>query len=282
MSKSSIVDFIGVGSGKCGSTWFFENVIQHPEIYDGNPKEINYFSDLFTQHSPKWYDNQFKGCTDDSLLKGEFSVTYMYHPESAIRIKENCPDAKIIAIVRDPIYRTFSDYLHAQRKGDIAPSLPFSEYIKDEKKLEFGCYTQYLKQFFDNFPADQIKVIVLEDFNENYGKGFREVFEFLGLKDVDFIPPGVEERRNQARSYRFIKLENLLVQTYRMLAKAGFTRLTETVKRSGIPELFRKFNTSKKPLPEIDDASKDMLKQYFATEKKFVSELTGSSLSAWQ
>ena len=98
--------------------------------------------------------------------------------------KENCPDAKIIAIVRDPIYRTFSDYLHAQRKGDISPTFPFAEYIKDEKKLEFGCYTQYLKQFFDNFPAEQIKVIVLEDFNENYEKGFREVFEFLGLKNV--------------------------------------------------------------------------------------------------
>ena len=233
MSKSSIVDFIGVGSGKCGSTWFFENVIQHPEIYDGNPKEINYFSDLFNQHSPEWYASQFKGCTDDSLLKGEFSVTYMYHPEAAKRIKENCPDAKIIAIVRDPIYRTFSDYLHAQRKGDIAPTVPFSDYIKDEKKLEFGCYTQY-------------------------------VFEFLGLKDVNFVPPGVEERRNQARSYRFIKLENLLVQTYRMLAKAGYTRLTETVKRSGIPELFRKFNTSKKPLPQIDDASKETIKQYLA------------------
>ena len=43
------VDFIGVGSGKCGSTWLYENVIQHPEVFDGNPKEIHYFGDLYEQ-----------------------------------------------------------------------------------------------------------------------------------------------------------------------------------------------------------------------------------------
>jgi len=281
MSKSINVDFVGVGSGKCGSTWFYENLVQHPEFFDENPKEINYFSDLYKQHPVEWYENQFKG-SSDSQLKGEFSVTYMYHPESAARIKEHCPDAKIIAIVRDPIRRTFSDYLHATRKGDIASDTPFSEYIKNEKNLEFGRYLQYLNQFFETFPKEQIKVIVLEDFNEDYESGFRDVYQFLGAKQVDFLPEGVEEKRNQARSYRFLLLENIMVKTYRMLAKSGFTRLTEVIKRTGIPELMRKLNMSSAPLPEIDEQSKQILNQYFAEEKKLMSKLTGSKLTAWQ
>lgn len=275
------LDFIGVGSGKCGSTWFFENIVKHPDFFDGNPKEINYFSDLYTQHDFAWYESQFKGARDNQL-KGEFSVTYMYHPEAATRIFQHFPQAKIIAIVRDPIKRTYSDYLHAIRKGDIAADEPFASYIKDEKRLKFGQYQSYLQQFFDVFPKEQIKIIVLEDFNRDYAKGFKEIYEFLGVKNSGFVPPGVEEKRNVARSYRFLFLENLMVRTYRLLAKSGYTRLTEVIKRTGIPELMRRLNISGKPLPQIDASSKQKLSEYFSNEKKFIASLTGSSLSAWE
>ena len=99
---------------------------------------------------------------------------------------------------------------------------------------------------------------------------------------MDFLPEGVEEKRNQARSYRFLLLENIMVKTYRMLAKSGFTRLTEVIKRTGIPELMRKLNMSSAPLPEIDAQSKQTLNTYFAEEKKLMSKLTGSKLTAWQ
>ena len=275
------LDFIGVGSGKCGSTWFYENIVKHPDFYSDNPKEINYFSDLYTQHDFDWYRSQFKGAKENQL-KGEFSVTYMYHPEAARRIYKHFPQVKIIAIVRDPIKRTYSDYLHAIRKGDIPASQPFSEYIKDEKKLKFGHYETYLKQFFDIFPKEQIKIIVLEEFSRDYAKGFREIYEFLGVKNPDFIPPGVEEKRNEARSYRFLLLENIMVRTYRFLAKSGYTRLTELIKRTGIPELMRRLNMSSKPLPAMDTFSKQKLSEYFSNEKRFVSALTGSKLSAWE
>ncbi|AZZ94564.1 sulfotransferase [Hahella sp. KA22] len=281
MAKPFNVDFIGIGSGKCGSTWFFENLVQHPEIFDGNPKEINYFSDLYDQHELAWYESQFKGC-DDRLLKGEFSVTYMYRPGTAERIRRHFPEAKIIAIVRDPVQRTFSDYLHAIRKGDIAGSTSFAEFIRNEEHLKFGCYTQYLEPFFASFPKEQIKIIVLEDFNKDYARGFREVYEFLGCQDVNFLPEGVEQRRNQARSYRFLFLENIMVRTYRMLAKSGYTRLTEVIKRTGVPELLRRLNVSSRPLPKIDPDSREVLSSYYSGEKKFVAELTGSNLSAWQ
>ena len=78
------VDFIGVGSGKCGSTWLYENVIQHPEVFDGNPKEIHYFGDLYEQQDFNWYKDLFAG--SEGKIKGEFSISYMYHPQAAERI----------------------------------------------------------------------------------------------------------------------------------------------------------------------------------------------------
>ena len=52
---------------------------------------------------------------------------------------------KIIAIVRDPVKRAHSNYLHSIRKGDIHPSVKFADYIQDEDNLAPGRYYEYLK-----------------------------------------------------------------------------------------------------------------------------------------
>ena len=46
-SKEFKLDFVGIGSGKCGSTWLWDNLVKHPQIFDGNLKELNYFSSLY-------------------------------------------------------------------------------------------------------------------------------------------------------------------------------------------------------------------------------------------
>ena len=52
------IGFVGIGSGKCGSTWLYRNLVAHPQICDCNLKELNYFSDLYDK-GPGWYAKQF-------------------------------------------------------------------------------------------------------------------------------------------------------------------------------------------------------------------------------
>ncbi|RDV27496.1 sulfotransferase [Alteromonas aestuariivivens] len=274
------VDFIGIGSGKCGSTWIYENIVKHPEISDVNLKELNYFSDLYPEHDFSWYQSQF-GTKDDGLIKGEFSVTYLAHPEAPKRIKKHFPNAKLIAIVRNPVKRAFSNYLHSIRKGDISPSLSFSDYIKDEDNLAPGRYHEYLKNFYDVFPKEQILVIVLEEFLRDIPTGMRQIYQHIGVKDIDYLPEGYNIPSNEAKNYRFLLLENVLVQSYRWLSRRGYTRFVKWVVDSGIAKVLRRFNDSQQRPPSIDDVSKQKLATYFEYHNQEFEKLVGRNTKVW-
>ncbi|MEP1871782.1 MAG: sulfotransferase domain-containing protein [Paraglaciecola sp.] len=280
MSKEEFcVDFIGIGSGKCGSTWVYENIVQHPEVFSGNPKEIHYFSDLYESQNFEWYRSLFSGAEDK--LKGEFSISYMYHPDAAQRIYERFPDAKIIAMVRDPVERTYSDFQHFIRKGDVPKDYPFAEFIKDTDKLKFGYYTAYLEPFYQLFPKENILVLVLEEMQHDLAGCYREIFEFIGVEDSSFLPEGVENKRNQGMNYRFLKLESILVRSYRFMARRGLTGFAERLKRSGVAQFIRRLNAKSAPLPDMDNDSRQKLNQFFAEEQNKLVEMLGRENQIW-
>ena len=274
------VDFIGIGSGKCGSTWFFDNLIKHPEICDRNLKELNYFSDLYEQHPISWYESQYADCAPDTK-KGEFSVTYISHPEAAERIHRHYPDVKLLAIVRNPVKRAFSNYLHSIRKGDIPAELSFRDYIEDERRLMPGHFAEHLQRFYACFDTEQIRVIITEEFVRNPLQGYQDIYRYIGLQDTRFVPPGYDQRRNVAKSYRFLWLENILVRSYRGLSKRGYTKLVKRITDSGIADRIRNFNRDSRPVPKIDTESQQRLLEYYRPHNKQLEELLGTDLSIW-
>ena len=274
------VEFIGIGSGKCGSTWIYENIVKHPEVYDKNLKELNYFSDLYTEHDFSWYRSQFGKCDSDQL-KGEFSVTYLASDDAPTRIKKHFPDARLLVIVRNPAKRAFSNYLHSIRKGDISAELPFSEYIENEDNLSPGRYHEYLKNFYDVFSSDQIHVIVLEEFVKDIPAGMRRIYDHIGVKDIDYLPNDYAKPSNEAKNYRFLFLENILVKSYRWLSRKGYTKFVKWVVDSGIATVLRRINDSKNPPPVIDKTSHEKLAQYFHVHNKKLEGLIGRSITIW-
>ena len=274
------VDFIGIGSGKCGSTWLYDNLVKHPEICDRNLKELNYFSDLYEQHSIDWYESQFADCATN-VKKGEFSVTYISHPEAAGRIKQHYPEVKLLAIVRNPVKRAFSNYLHSIRKGDIPVDLAFRDYIEDESRLVPGHFAKHLQRFYDCFDTQQIRVIITEEFVRNPLQGYQDIYRYIGVQDIGFVPPDYDKRRNVAKSYRFLWLENVLVRSYRGLSRRGYTRLVKRITESGIANRLRDFNRDNRPVPEIDAESQQLLLDYYRPYNKQLEDLLGIDLSVW-
>lgn len=275
------VAFIGIGSGKCGSTWLFDNLVKHPQICDKNLKELNYFSDLYESQSAGWYRSQFSNCTDDQI-KGEFSVTYLTHPEAAERIQHDFPAVKLLAIFRNPVKRAFSNYLHSIRKGDVRADYQFADYIKEEWRLAPGRYAEYLEKYFSMFNKHQIYAVITEDFSQNSLQGYHDLYQFLGVEDVDFVPPGYDKQRNVARSYRFLWLENILVRSYRWLSKRGYTKFVKQVKDSKAVALLRNVNQNRQPVPQIDEASKKQLQEYYRPFNQQLEKLLEKDLSIWE
>jgi hypothetical protein len=254
--------------------------VSHAEISNKNLKELNYFSDLYDAHPFSWYRSQFDNDTP-GLIKGEFSVTYLTHPLAAERIKKHFPDIKILAIVKNPTKRAFSNYLHSIRKGDISPNLEFSEYIKKESNLEPGKYVVYLRKYFELFPKENILVLILDEFTKDIPTGMVKIFQFIGTQDPRFISPKVNQRNNEARSYKFLWIENILVQIYRFLSRRGYTRLVKSILDSGIGSVIRKLNGSQSPLAKIDVKSKQYLDAFYEPYNQELEKLLERDLSLW-
>lgn len=274
------LNFIGIGSGKCGSTWIYDNIVSHAEISNKNLKELNYFSDLYDEHPFSWYQSQFDN-DSTGLIKGEFSVTYLGHPLAAERIKKHFPDIKILAIIKNPSKRAFSNYLHSIRKGDISSSIEFSTYIKEEKHLNPGKYVVYLRKYYELFPRENILVLILDEFTKDIPAGMEKIYQFIGTQDQRFISPKANQRNNEARSYKFLWVENILVKMYRFLSRRGYTRLVKSILDSGIGSVIRKINGSNHPLAKMDAESKQYLDVFYKPYNEELEELLDQDLSLW-
>jgi len=280
MEKGINLYFIGIGSGKCGSTWLYRCLTEHPEICDKNPKELNYFSYLYKEKSIDWYKKQFKGC--EKLLKGEFSVSYMEDLYSAKRIKLHFPDIKLIAILRNPIKKVYSNYLHSIRKREIKKNLSFSEYIQDEKNLFFGNYYQQLIPYYDVFNKDQIYIIILENFEKNLIHNIKELYNFIGVKENNYIPASLEKEINVAKNYKILFIEQIITNISKYLTRSGHTLLVERIKKIGLPNLIRKLNAKKDNISGIDKESYLFLKNYYRNFNSKLQILSGINVSVWK
>ena len=168
-----MIQFIGIGAGKSGSTWLYENIRAHPEVFKGNPKEIQYFNKHYKK-GISWYENHFVNSQES--ICGEFSVQYLLCENCAERIKKDYPNVKLIAILRNPVSRMYSDYQHSIRKAEIKRTTKYSEFIRDENRLKKGVYYNMLKRYYDLFDKKNIKVLILEDVVGDESRYIKEVY----------------------------------------------------------------------------------------------------------
>ncbi|MBF0587308.1 sulfotransferase domain-containing protein [Prosthecochloris sp. N3] len=275
----SKVSFIGIGSGKSGSTWLFENLVKHPEVCGLNPKEIQFFNKHYGK-GLEWYHKHFSKCYG-SLLKGEFSVQYMSSLASPKRIYDYNKDVKIIAILRCPYARIFSDYLHSIRKMEISPDLSFGEYIKNDSNLSIAIYYDQMKRFYEYFPKSNIKVILFEKAVDNPLLIFRQLFEFLELKNKCFVPSDLDKKVNQAVNYKCLFVENIITRTSRVLNDNGYGLIVQKIKDLGLPQLIRGLNLKSEKTFSIQQNDKVRLIEYYRIPNSKLSALINQDLSIW-
>ena len=203
-------NFIIIGAMKAATTSLYTYLKQHPEVFMPSIKEPMFFNNLDQEDKLilkgrkgkkistfKEYFSLFKNIKNEKAI-GEASPEYIYNSKCARLIKDHLPNVKIIAIIRQPIDRAYSNYLHAKR-ADREPISNFEfAFNSEEKRIKEnwsplyhykskGLYYTQLKRYYDLFPKEQIKVILFEDIKKNPEKITKEVFEYLDV-DPKFIP----------------------------------------------------------------------------------------------
>jgi hypothetical protein len=215
-------NFLIIGAAKSGTTALYRYLAQHPEIYTSPIKEPDFFA--YEGENPKFYlpseslyryhrliitdiENYltlFRDVSDETAI-GEASTIYLYSPRASERIQHYIPDAKLIAILRNPVERAYSQFLHGLRDGH-EPLTDFAQVLEEEaKRIESnwspfyhyrqqGFYYTLLKRYFDRFDYDQIRVYLYDDWKADNLNILRDVFHFLNVDDT-FVPD-VSQRHN--------------------------------------------------------------------------------------
>jgi hypothetical protein len=217
-------NFLIIGAMKSGTTALYYYLEQHHQIYMSPVKEPNFFchegqesvgSTSVTDIGS--YQALFKGVSGERAI-GEASNCYLYEPKAAGRIRSYIPDVKLITILRNPIERAYSHFMHAVRSG-TEPFTDFAQALREEEtgsyqKRDFrdyvgkGLYHGQLERYFDTFDRGQVKVYLYEDLSTAPIDTLRDAFGFLEVDD-SFVPD-VSVRRNVSGYPKHKSLDSFL------------------------------------------------------------------------
>ncbi len=273
-----MVDFIGVGAQKAGTSWIYACLFEHPEIC-APVKELHFFSrPRYETEGSEWYERHFAACPSATKV-GEFSTSYLYSEAAVARIATDYPHAKLIAVVRHPLERAYSQYRNAIKGGEVTKTRTFAEYAKGEPScLAQGRYGEQLARYFEHFTKEQLLVLRYEDSATDPLGFIQSIYAHLGV-DVGYVPPSLESRINVARVPRATGIDRVMHRVAEWLRRIGFSQAVHLVKRSGITDAIRRINTDAAATPEKPDLS--AYAEYFSDDLATLSELLGTDMRVY-
>ena len=204
-------DFLIIGAQKGGTTFLYNVLRRHPHFKAAVRKEIHFFDTPRFRRGVDWYRTRFpqqQQRNGQRVITGEASPYYLFYPHAARRIAEAIPQAKLIALLRNPIDRAYSDYQHTFRQGN--ETLGFKEALDAEEErlrgekekiladesyrslnyrrysyLSRGIYVDQLKEWHRYFDLEQLLIVKSEDFFDCPSETLELVVKFLGLPERD-------------------------------------------------------------------------------------------------
>ncbi|MHC5035158.1 MAG: sulfotransferase family protein [Planctomycetota bacterium] len=272
-------NFLIIGAAKSGTTSLHHYLRQHPEIFMC-PKKDTFFFDFDGQEpnyggpgDTAWYRGRavvrleayqalFAEAASEKAV-GEACAQYLYDPRAAERIHRHIPDAKLIAVLRDPVERAYSSFLQQVRDG-YETTDDFAEALALEKERlrhnwrpiwhygKRGFYFEQIERYLRLFDPSQLRLYLYEDLQESPTGMLQDIFAFLGV-DSRF-EPDVSVRHNRAGVptsrllYKLIMTPNLLKSLVKPLlpgklrskVKAAVTESEVHLRRPGLPAELRR------------------------------------------
>jgi hypothetical protein len=205
---SMLPNLIVIGAMKAGTTSLHHYLSLHPEIAMSGEKELNFFiAERNWSKGPAWYCSHFplervKG----TVVRGESSPLYTAHPTFAgvpERMRQVVPDARLIYVVRDPVERMISHYVHAYaartEHREIEEALACLD--GDNVYLSRSQYHMQLSRYLRFYAPASILVIACEDLYVRRAETMRRVFRFLGVDDA-FTSRGFASVRHRSSQQR--------------------------------------------------------------------------------
>lgn len=299
MNKSLKYFFI-LGAAKCGTSSLYYYLNQHPDILMSTPKEPLFFEKEYNNGLDYYKKKYFSLHTNERLL-GEARHRNLFLPYIPPRIAKSFPDSKFIIILRNPVDRAFSHYIHRKNRG--MDSLSFEDAIKenlarvsegitfsnndqiesyinqlsdDGASLQFrtyidcGYYAQQINRYLKYFSLENFLIIFMEDLSANAKKTYHDILQFLdinlALNDINF------KKQNVRATKLNIQISNALNR--HPLLKSLIPQKLKQIIRDLINKNFS--NQYK-----INEETRSLLISHYLEHNNALEHLIGRDLSHW-
>jgi hypothetical protein len=277
-SDSIRPDFIVIGAMKCGTTTLFRHLGKHPEIGLSQDKETDFF--LAEQNFARgfdWYGDQFR---PGARVYGEASPNYTKcneFPGVPARIRRHLPDAALIYMVRDPVDRFVSQYLHHMNSGEIdIPPERILDTSAGRHYLDCSRYHRQLSAYLAHFPLEHILVLCLDELQRAPAALLRRTFAFLGV-DPAVEVEGLDENHNRGAdlqrmpAWYFAARRLPLLRNVKQRLPAGLQQaMTARIARA-----------SGRRLPQVGDDLRSALRDALAEDAAAFRKLTDQDFAHW-
>jgi hypothetical protein len=294
-------NFLIIGFEKAGTTSVYHYLEQHPEVFVSPTKETNFFvheaqnpevlpylaKDRPVVRSLADYRALFEDGQEHKAI-GEASPLYLADARAARSIRRYIPEAKLIALLRDPVERAYSAYWNRVRDGrearsfeqaveqELAGRLDDSLEIGRRHYIRWGRYARYLKVYLGSFDRSQLGIYLFDDLKDDSGGLMRELFRFLDVDDR--FRPDTSVRYNASGVPNTRLLQPLF----------GKSRVTRALKRAlpgplrhravSIQEAWRSRALAKPPMPQ---RLRRRLVAGYRTDILELQGMIGRDLSGW-
>lgn len=272
-------NLIVIGAMKCGTTSLHHYLDLHPEIRMAREKELNFFLREGTwQRGVAWYASRFQG---RAAVHGESSPSYSHHPFFAgvpERMASLLPDAKLIYLVREPVERVVSHYLHEVVAGN--ERRPLAAALDDLERSPYVWASRYATQverYLEHYPPERILVVAQEELLASRLETLAGIFSFLGV-DPTFRCAGFATVKHRSSDKRRATPagERLLAASTRL----GLGRLPDHLRRRVERLLVRPFSHPVER-PVLPPALRARLTTFLAPEAARIQQMAGRSFPGW-
>lgn len=295
-------NFLIIGAAKSGTTSLYHYLRQHPDVFMPEVKEPGFFAfkgQEMTFAGPEGrvaneeglpynqfdaYESLFDELDDETAV-GEASVVYLYSERAPRLIHEHVPDARLIAVLRNPVERAYSHYL-MERGRDQEP-LSFEDALaREPERIEqgygiewryqsFGMYCDQIKRYLDYFPRRQMRIFLFRDLKNRPREVVRDIYSFLDVDPTFF--PDTEQQHNvssvpQSQTlYRLIHSDSFISSTAKRI-------LPDSV-RTALRSFIRSANATR---PEMSASTYRTLQSKYQGQIDCLEDLLDLDLGHWR
>ncbi|ORJ58776.1 sulfotransferase domain-containing protein [Geothermobacter hydrogeniphilus] len=291
-------NFMCIGAAKSGTTTLYDILRQHDDIYLPSYKEPHFFDiDKNYRNGIEYYLEEYYSTLQGERAVGDFTPSYLLFSKCAERIYHTFGEGmKFVIILRNPVDRAYSQYLHAKR--DLIEGLSFEVALEREKErlnqfsiqkddisfirfsyITGGRYYDLIKPYMQYFRPEQFRIYLFEDdFLHRRDEMVKDICSFIGVKPMDL---NLNLKSNAAAQARFPFVKRLLI-------REGPVRnlLKKLVRSQRMRNRARNYlqRVSDKPMEkkDLDLKLKTMfMEKYFVDDVQKLEMELGRDLSVW-